>query len=210
MEAKMKKYLADHKPSRHFMPLLFCVAVLLTGCMSKVPAKATLCLTQTNSDVWKDGKTHLQIDESGQKYTFDISIEELTDGQYTIERPGYWVMISGFTWGAAAGEPSRPMMYDLKDTWVEVSGEKHYATSILLGRHGISELPVDLNSRALHPNGTTTPITVGFPLARPDIKQNWVVHMGQIRLGDEIVSLPEFHSCYHPAFWERRRILPDC
>jgi hypothetical protein len=147
--------------------------------------------------------------------TYQLSIIEEQDVEANSEAKGtFWVLLHG----SEQGSPSQiqPMLYQPVDAWVEINGVRTAASGMVQyypvpgdrNRPQIVKLPFDFvslypinpASKAQRITGGGGTVYIEFPVKRPsEPHDHWTVHLGTIKLGDNVLQIPDRKSCFIPS-----------
>jgi hypothetical protein len=114
----------------------------------------------------------------------------------------YWV---GISVQRLTSDPDlgKSMLYQPEDAWVEINGKRTAASGIAKFSSQDDKprnviWPVNLLALDSDPSDDT--LYVAFPVRWPYGPQDkWIVHLGTVKLGDKVLTIPDYKSRFTPA-----------
>jgi hypothetical protein len=184
------------------------------------PDQARLSRTPMLQEVWDKANFHEQQVKGADPVRFHFrAVDVVVHGKNTVFDDGanYWIQITAFTKGRKSFAPNhnipgegvpQPIVYSSDGAYVDMGdGRKvHADLKLYLGDKKNTDLPskeylnspANLNSDEVHSRSRDRSISayqsiyLRFPVRPPVVDSAWVVHLGAVKLGHEIVELPKY------------------
>lgn len=198
--------------------LVLAIPFTINGCMiHHIDTHSTVC-----RDV-EARQIHAMIPSEGGKQPIKfLIVPSITNWKYFGDEPisqdAFWVRITAFhhgrKWynahhGWTSGDEGIPMLYSTQYAYVENSdGDRVWAEpDIYLVSAVTSAKPdtsigqgiIDINSDELHRrnrfNSPYGSVYIKFDTKPPQPGSDWIINLGKIKIGDELVNIPAHHLC---------------
>jgi hypothetical protein len=187
------------------------IALMLASCIPVTkPDRTELCLsseitpgwTQSGSDTDRLLVHHGHVGSQSADYSLSVHSLFFVSGMDTTT---YWVKLYA-RFITYHPELKQPMLYQPDGAWIEINGIRTAANGVVqfseidLGRPPRSVTwPVDLLALT-GPKDSDSPLLIAFPVPWPkEPHDHWSVHLGSIKLGDEVLPIPDRKSCFIPG-----------
>lgn len=206
------------------LKILFTLTILfiINGCSyHQMDSHSVVC-----SNLEIEAISAMLPDENGEIQKVDFKINPSITGWYDepIRTNAFWVRVTGHNkgrkWrtrhtGWKSGDEGIPMLYSTEYAYVEkpdgsmvpAASEMYFTNDKEATAPGkrIDQSVVDLNSDKLHfsnkvGNYMYPSIYIRFDTLPPVPGDEWVIHLGKVQIGDELIDIPSRRLCMREGF----------